>query len=128
MNQGNSETPNLAGLTARQIFEKIVKGHTVRIPNDPILANQLKNHLNVIKSREKKYFLDLGLDFISSVISVTEIKEPFKLLNPKDNSVLIIPGQFKYLGYDIKLVAPKIRRKYTAFVIKDDDEQVSNAI
>lgn len=98
-------------LTAREIFNRIVKGQVVRIPNDPGLAKQLYNHLNVIKSREKRIFADLGLDFISSVISV----EPFgKHLNPET-----------FDGFEIKLIAPKKRRKYTTFIIQPNEPSPS---
>lgn len=97
-------------LTAREIFNRIVKGQVVRIPNDPVLAKQLYNHLNVIKSREKRIFADLGLDFISSVVSVefiaTQVDESKKTITPAHHVV--------------KLVAPKKRRKFTAFVINDE--------
>lgn len=120
-------------LSAREIFNKILKGQTVQIPNDPIAADQLKNHLNVIKSREKKLFLDLGLDFISSVISVTEIKSPNKYLY--DPSIVKeigsreifrtpypqeIQGTEVTIGYEVKLVAPKKRRTFTTFTVKEN--------
>lgn len=104
-------TEQLGELSAREIFNRILKGAVVRIPNDPVLAKQLQNHLNVIKSREKRIFSDLGLDFTSSIISVefrgTVINEVAKTVS---------------LGhYEIKLIAPKKRRKYPAFVIQDHE-------
>lgn len=107
------QTPE--GLTAREIFNKIIKGQVVRIHNDPVLANQLKNHLSVIKSREKKLFASLGLDFVSSIISVTEHKE---IPNRKFDSQELILSET--VGYDIKLVAPKQRRRYPVFLIEPD--------
>lgn len=123
-------------LTVREIFKRILDGQVVRIPNDPIAAEQLKNHLNVIKSREKKLFLDLGLDFISSIISVTEVKSPQayiydpKTIKPEDltskifrtlpEAAIPIPNSIQVIGYEVKLVAPKKRRTYTAFVIKNE--------
>lgn len=105
MEQGTTQAREL---TAREIFNRIVKGQTVRIPNDPGLAQQLKNHLNVIKSREKKLFESLQLDFISSVVSV-EIFPPQQ-----------IGEKYIVAGYcEIKLVAPKKRRKYTTFLIHE---------
>lgn len=114
-------------LTAREIFNRILKGETVRIPNDPVLAKQLQNHLNVIKSREKKVFLDLGFDFISSVISVEFKEEPVgkpREIIPTNNPSQIFrtPKQFYY---EIKLVAPKKRRTYPAFVIKNEENEPS---
>jgi len=93
-----------------------MKGQIVRIPNDPVLAKQLHNHLNVIKSREKKLFLDLGLDFISSVISVQEWKQ---IPNRKFEASELILSEV--IGYEIKLVAPKKRRTYPAFVVKENN-------
>jgi len=93
-------------LSARAIFNRIVKGQIVRIPNDPVLANQLKNHLNVIKCREARVFRDLGLDFISSVISVVQFLQLTEVGN--------------YEGYEIKLIAPKKRKKYSVFIVKDE--------
>jgi hypothetical protein len=115
-------------LSAREIFNRIVKGQVVRISNDPVLAKQLLNHLNVIKSREKRIFADLGLDFISSVISVVEIKSPpLKVINPDQEvdapDYIELRGSEKVIAYEVKLIAPKKRRKYTAFVI--DNEQPS---
>jgi len=101
-------------LTAREIFNRIVKGQTVRIPHDPVLANQLKNHLNVIKCREAKVFRDLGLDFISSIISVVAIETPQFIYDPK-NPINCIAH------YEIKLIAPKKRRKYSVFIIKNEE-------
>lgn len=106
MNQGIMQAPK--ELTARNIFDRIVKGQTVRLPNDPVLVDQLKNHLNVIKSREKKLFESLGLDFLSSVISVTK-------LHGSDIST----GPFEC--YEIKLKAPKKRRTYSVFSIQETD-------
>jgi hypothetical protein len=113
----------LRELTAKQIWNRILKNETVRIPNDPILAKQLFNHLNVIKSREKELFLSLGFDFISTVISVTEYKE---IPNRKFSDSEMILSET--IGYDIKLVAPKIHKKYPAFVIsKEKDEPTSSS-
>lgn len=108
--QGNEQ---LGELSAREIFNRILKGAVVRIPNDPVLAKQLQNHLNVIKSREKRIFSDLGLDFTSSVIKI--IPQPEVPVNACGDP--IFPIQY----YEIKLVAPKKRRKYPAFVIQDHE-------
>lgn len=94
------------GLTARQIFDKILKGGVVRIPNDSVLADQLYKHLNVIKSREKKLFSDLGFDFTASVIRIIAFCDVSEL---------------DIIGYDISLSAPKKRRTYPAFVIKEKE-------
>lgn len=100
------QNPQQRELSARQIFDRITKGETVRIGNDPVIADQLKNHLNVIKSREKKFFLDHGLDFISSTISVLCIVSP---TGPETTH------------YEIKLIAPKKRKTFTAFVVKANE-------
>lgn len=101
---GQSPTSLARELTAREIFNRIVKGQVVRIPNDPVAAQQLKNHLNVIKSREKRIFADLGLDFLSSVVSV--------LSTPEQDA------------FEVKLIAPKKRRKYTTFLINHEPSPV----
>lgn len=116
------------GLTAKQIFDKIIKGQTVRIPNDPILANQLKNHLNVIKSREKKLFASLGLDFVSSVISVKLVIDSKELSDLFREAENISAGQIFRTKkptesyYQISLIAPKTRRKYPAFSIEQEPD------
>lgn len=140
-NSADQTPPQERELTVREIFKRILDGQVVKIPNDPVAAEQLKNHLNVIKSREKKLFLDLGLDFISSIISVTEVKSPPQYLydpskiNPDQITEAITADQFvklghlaaieipktaQIVGYEVKLVAPKKRRTYTAFVIKNE--------
>lgn len=98
-------------LTAKQIFKQLLSGLVVKIPPDESLANQLKNHLNVIKSREKKLFLSLGLDFTSSIISVKFI-DAVILTEAK---LIIAPY------YSITLMAPKVRRKYTVFSIQQQE-------
>lgn len=110
-------------LTAREIFNRIVKGQVVRIPNDPGLAKQLYNHLNVIKSREKRIFADLGLDFISSVISVTHFKKAGDWIKSESNPEINI--QLFDEWYEVKLIAPKKRRKYTTFIIQPDEPSPS---
>ena len=67
--------------------------------------------MNVIKSREAKLFRDLGLDFTSSIISVTQ------------SPVVINDLQKTITGgyYEIKLIAPKKRKTYPAFVVKKDE-------
>lgn len=132
----NQQTPNQAELnkelSAREIWNRILKGEIVRIPNDPIVASQLKNHLNVIKSREKKLFLDLGLDFISSVISVECVpivqyfdEQKQAWLDTKPGQALPLPICHKAIDlYEVKLIAPKKRNKYSCFVIKEEQENV----
>lgn len=92
-------------LSAKEIFDQISKGQTVKIPNDPILASQLYKHLNVIKSRTKKLFKELGLDFPTTIVSVI----------PQQDQ------QTQQIYYDIKLEAPKEYRKYTAFVLEESN-------
>lgn len=115
-------------LSAREIFNRIVKGQVIRIPNDPELASQLFNHLNVIKSREARIFRDLGLDFISSIISI----EPIQLPSEHSIDLPIKPGQLIPIAdesfpiqmdcyYEIKLKAPKIKKKYPSFIVKKDE-------
>jgi len=96
-----TQEQQLKELSAREIFNRIVKGQVVRIPNDPVLAAQLKNHLSVIKHREKKLFKSLGLDWISAVIVFWDVKS--------------ITDEI--LAIDISLTAPKTRRKYPAFAL-----------
>lgn len=115
-------------LTAREIFNRIVKGQVVRIPNDPALAKQLYNHLNVIKSREKRIFADLGLDFISSVISVEFVEKPINKpgqVIPTNNPLHIFRTPKEFF-FEVKLIAPKKRRKYTAFIIQPDEPSSSS--
>lgn len=110
-------------LTARQIFNRIIKGEVVRIPNDPILAKQLQNHLNVIKSREARIFRDLGLDFISAVISVEAVIPPYKLIPVKDiKEAYTVVSELDY--YEIKIKAPKIKKKFTTFIVKDNEPSI----
>lgn len=113
MNESGNSKENQKELTARQIFDRIVKGEVIRISNDPELAKQLFNHLNVIKSREAKIFRDLGLDYISAVISIEII--PFSIFENKING-----------GYtQVRLKAPKIKKKYAAFIIAKQDEPIN---
>lgn len=128
MNPGTSDQVSKE-LSAREIFNRIVKGQVVRIPNDAVLAHQIKNHLNVIKSREKKLFTSLGLDFLSSVVCVEKTNKPIYY----GNNGLEIPS---HLGqvipceeifktetmyyYEVKLTAPKKRRKYSVFSIQEN--------
>lgn len=107
-------------LSAREIFNKIVKGCVVRIPNDALLAKQIHNHLNVIKSREKKIFSDLGLDFISSVISVEKITL-YKGVKTEHGQIIPMPLLQPFTeAYEIKLIAPKKRRTYPTFSIQEE--------
>lgn len=96
LTQGTKEVESKE-LSAREIFNRIVKGQVVRIPYDPALAAQLKNHLGVIKHREKKLFKSLGLDWVSAIIKFSEVQ-----INTD-------------YAFDISLTAPKTRRKYPAF-------------
>ncbi len=64
-------------LTAREIFDRIFKGETVRVPADFAATVRLANYLNVIKSREKRLYLDLGLRFTSSIINVVYTDKGF---------------------------------------------------
>lgn len=128
--QGNLNNQSEPCLTARQIFDQLIAGKAVRIPPDETLANQLKNHLNVLKSRHRKLFSSLGLDSISSVISVQfvdAIRIPPDEGSPdyEPNKILGIPAY-----YEIKLVAPKKRRHYPAFVIQEENNnnEQSNTI
>lgn len=137
MNQGTKDQQS--SLTAREIFNRILAGEVVKIPNDPQLVEQLRNHLNVIKSRDKKLFKSLGLDFTASVIKIEfkELPTAFiydpKIINPEElnktvgcmqflpreaQPITIIPSGF----YEIKLVAPKIRKRYPVFTIEEDGE------
>lgn len=68
-------------LTAREIFNRIFKGETVRVPADFAATVRLTNYLNVIKSREKRLYLDLGLKFTSSVINVVYTDKGFFEIN-----------------------------------------------
>jgi hypothetical protein len=104
-NQGTAEE-TLRELSAREIFNRIIKGHVVRMSSDLTTAMQLKNHLNVIKSREKKLFVSLGLDFISSIVSV-------KPTAPAIGAIML---------WEFKLDAPKQRRKFSVFTINSEQQ------
>ena len=111
--QGTSEEP-LKELSAREIFNRILKGEVIKIPNDPVLARQLKNHLNVIMSRERKLFNSLDLDFPSAIIKVS-FQETYHISNLE-----------RY--YEISLTAPKKRRKYPLFAVENKtDGPASNS-
>lgn len=98
------------GLTARQIFDKLLKGEQVVIPTiESDVIAQLKNHLQVIKSRDKKVFKSLGLDFTSAVIATVEVPV---VINEAEKK--IIPAHTIF-----KLNAPKLRKRYpVSFTIK----------
>ena len=68
----------------------------------------MENHLNVIKSREKKLFSSLGLDFTSSVIRFNHVIESTE------------PVLVDY--YEISLEAPKKRKTFPLFEIKKPDD------
>lgn len=114
MNNPNQGIPEVESkeLSAREIFKRILKGEVVRIPNDATLAAQLKNHLNVIKSREKKLFTSLGLDWISAVLKFSDVTAPIPA-----NCFSGLTG-YTIVAIDISLTAPKQRRKYPAFTIQ----------
>lgn len=100
-------------LTAKEIWEQISKGQTVKIPNDPALAVQLYKHLNVIKSRTKKLFKSLGLDFAASIVSV----EPERAFGIPTETIV---------GFQIKLIAPKEYKKYAAYVVPEKSLEQRN--
>ena len=117
-NQGNPDDGK--GLTAKEIFDKIIKGEVVNLPNDPVLARQLLTHLQVIKSREKKLFASLGLDFTSSIVSVDPV-----YYYPADQK-FDPNGQLSIIThFEVKLIAPKKRRTYPAFTIQNEHKEPS---
>lgn len=110
-NQGTVELPQ-EELSAREIFKRILAGQTVRIPYDIGLKDQLYNHLHVIKSREKKLFRSLGLDFTSAVVNFTP-----KYVTLTKPGTAIVHHSNVIGSWEISLSAPKMRRKYATFSI-----------
>lgn len=127
MTQGTEGKQQSQGLSAREIFKRILAGQVVRIPHDEVLARQLQNHLNVIKSREKKLFASLGLDFTSSTISVKLISLPFhiatgEILDGKPGEAIPVQNVADYSPkyfFEISMSAPKSRKCYPVFALEN---------
>lgn len=77
-------------LTANEIYELLLQGKKVQIPiSEKEIANLL-NHLNVIKSRDKKLKEDLQLDWERAIISTVFVTPnfcEFSLIKPNPNKL-----------------------------------------
>ena len=86
-------------LTARQIFDQLREGKIVRLSIPKYDAELLFSYLNVIKSREKKLWTSLGIEFDMMIIKLTFTSD--------------------YAIYELKKPDPK--RRYPVFAIIDTD-------
>lgn len=98
----------LTQLTAREMFDLLVQGKKVAMTTTKKNCPEIRmiiNHLNVIKSRSKRIFDDLGLIFENTIVKT-------------------FPADYRELeeGFTVEifLVPPDKQRKYSAYIIIDD--------
>lgn len=96
-------------------------GERVYLPTrDPIIVSNLKNNLNVIKSRSKKVFKELGFAFKDSIIKIDDhIQETFGYDTDKPEIKILIGKANWSMVY---LVAPNPRTKYSTFTIGNNEQ------
>jgi len=84
-------------LSAQEIYSLLKEGKKVKLILEPADADSLYNYLAVIKSRDKKLFDDLGLNFVNCVIRMNYQQQD---------------------SYLFELIKPKLNKKYSAFIIE----------
>lgn len=116
-------------LTAKEIFNTIMRGERVYLPTrDFVIIENLKNHLNVLKSQAKKTFKELGFEFKNSVIKIDNYIREIKLKQVgngvPENSFIIREEDTWSVVY---LVAAKPSQKYSTFIIGNNDQPIAGA-